>query len=562
MDIGEIFEAKYRVIKVLGRGGMGAVYLAENIKLGTLWAIKEINKIAESKIDLLVEPNILKKLNHPSLPRIFDIIEDERSIYIVVDFIEGTPLNVELSKVGRFQERLVINWAQQICDVLEYLHNIKPNPVIYRDMKPSNIILNEQGNIKLIDFGIAREFKDGLDDDTIYLGTRGFAAPEQYGLGQSNVTTDIYNLGITLFNLLTGIDPNNAALWIKDEDRKNVVISGELREIIGKCIQSNSKDRYQSVLELTKDLDRLLCKDNLAAEIPDISGRREVKNKSNSGKIVTFKKLVLTVWGNSEFAAEIAYISAKLTDFKVMLIDLDMLNPAVDIFLNLDIDRTGNGYGSGYVDCGLNRFLKTKDKSLISEDQILRESTMRKELRNLNILTGFYSVDINEEVQQENIIKLIEKAYQSFDLTILSVNKSIMDSLTVTALGKSDFNIIPIRADSDVLREYERYVSYLHEKKQIQNEKNKFVAFEYDENVNLSKDTLKNFFGKNFIGSIRYSEKRKRCRNLKVPYAKRMEKSVQGDYRELLSFFNVVPETSVLIKINEWLYNFSNFSLK
>ena len=167
---------------------MSRVYLGENIKLGTLWAIKEIKKTNDRKIDFYVEPNILKKLSHPALPRIFDIIESDEFLYIIVDYIEGDSLDKALINEGKFDEKTVLGWTRQICDVLLYLHNLKPNPVIYRDMKPANIILTKEGCIKLIDFGIAREFKSDSDSDTVYIGTRGYAAPEQYGSGQSSVT--------------------------------------------------------------------------------------------------------------------------------------------------------------------------------------------------------------------------------------------------------------------------------------------------------------------------------------------------------------------------------------
>ncbi|MDI3477163.1 MAG: eukaryotic-like serine/threonine-protein kinase, partial [Thermoanaerobacterium sp.] len=141
LNPGQIFDSKYEILKILGSGGMGTVYLAQNIKLGTLWAIKEVNKKLGDRVNLLAEPNILKKLSHPSLPRIFDIIEDESHIYIIMDYIEGIPLDKELEKRESFPEKQVVEWAKQICEALKYLHSMKPNPIIYRDMKPSNLII-------------------------------------------------------------------------------------------------------------------------------------------------------------------------------------------------------------------------------------------------------------------------------------------------------------------------------------------------------------------------------------------------------------------------------------
>lgn len=250
----ELVDGKYRILNVIGTGGMSTVYLAKNVKLDTLWAIKKINKNSNSVVDLMIEPNILKKLNHPALPRIFDIIEDESSIYIIEDYIEGIPLDKKLLRCGRLPEQTVVEWAIQICDVLMYLHNLKPNPIIYRDMKPSNIILTNEEKIKLIDFGIAREFKTDLGNDTTYVGTRGYAAPEQYGGSQSDVRTDIYSLGATLYHLLTGKGPNEPPFELKPIREINENLSKGMEYIIAKCTKLDSNLRYQSVEDLMKDL--------------------------------------------------------------------------------------------------------------------------------------------------------------------------------------------------------------------------------------------------------------------------------------------------------------------
>lgn len=254
LKINEVFDSKYRIESVIGSGGMGTVYLARNIKLGTLWAIKEVDKSRGDKVDLLAEPNILKKLNHPSLPRIFDILEDESHIYIIMDYIEGIPLDKELAAKRRFPEKQVIKWAKQICDVLKYLHAMKPNPIIYRDMKPSNLIITSSGDVKIIDFGIAREFKKESTADTTYIGTRGYAAPEQYGTSQTDARTDIYSLGVTLYHMLTGKSPNEPPYEIKPVRELDSRLSRGIEHIIARCTRQDPSHRYQSVEKLYQDL--------------------------------------------------------------------------------------------------------------------------------------------------------------------------------------------------------------------------------------------------------------------------------------------------------------------
>lgn len=248
---------KYRIIRTIGSGGMGTVYLAENIKLGTKWAVKAVPKRECASFDLLAEPKILKKLNHPALPRIVDIESDEENVYIIEDYIEGVPLDKQLMVKKSFDEATVIEWAKQLCNILSYLHNQKPNPIIYRDLKPSNIIVSADNVVKVIDFGIAREFKKDSGSDTSYMGTRGYAAPEQYGTSQTDARTDIYSLGVTMYHLLTGKSPNEPPYEFRPLRQVNASFSEGIEFIVNKCVQNNPANRYQSTAELLNDLNNI-----------------------------------------------------------------------------------------------------------------------------------------------------------------------------------------------------------------------------------------------------------------------------------------------------------------
>ena len=166
--INEVIDGKYEIVREIGRGGMSVVYLAMDKRLSRQWAIKEFRKDEHDAVNkmnleaLLHEANIMKKLDHPTLPRIVDIIEENKSVYIVMDYIEGEPLNKVLAAYGAQPQDADIEWAKQLSEVLDYLHTQKP-PVIYRDMKPANIMLKPDGTIRLFDFGIAREYKEGQE---------------------------------------------------------------------------------------------------------------------------------------------------------------------------------------------------------------------------------------------------------------------------------------------------------------------------------------------------------------------------------------------------------------
>ncbi|WP_282926072.1 serine/threonine-protein kinase [Helcococcus kunzii] len=252
--VGSVIENKYEILKEVGRGGMSVVYLAMDIRLNKQWAVKEIKKTGNKNNEiivnsLIVEANLMKKLDHPSLPRIVDIIDTEHVIYIVMDYIEGESLDRILRYNGPQDEQIVIEWSKQICDVLNYLHSQNP-PIIYRDMKPGNVMVKPDGNIKIIDFGIAREYKDNKLTDTTVLGTKGYAAPEQYGKRQSDRRTDIYSLGMTMHSLLTGDDPRNPDFNYRPVRDYNPSISGGIERIIEKCIEIDPDNRYQNCMEL------------------------------------------------------------------------------------------------------------------------------------------------------------------------------------------------------------------------------------------------------------------------------------------------------------------------
>lgn len=273
LEIGSLVDGKYKILNKVGQGGMSIVYLAMNEKANKQWAIKEVRKDGVKdfeviKQSLVAETDMLKRLNHPNLPSIIDVIEDEERFLIVMDYIQGNSLEKALEEYGAQPQEHVIQWAKQLCDVLGYLHTRIP-PIIYRDMKPANIMLKPDGNVTLIDFGTAREFKEKNLADTTCLGTIGYAAPEQFGgMGQTDARTDIYCLGATLYHLVTGRNPCEPPYEIKPIREINPSLSGGLERIILKCTRSDPQERYQSAAELMYALEHY-------DEIDDIYRRKQ-----------------------------------------------------------------------------------------------------------------------------------------------------------------------------------------------------------------------------------------------------------------------------------------------
>lgn len=275
LEIGSLVDGKYRILSKIGQGGMSVVYMAINEKANKTWAVKEVRKdgvldFEAVKQGLVAETDILKKLSHPNLPSIIDVIDTDDSFIIIMDYIEGNALSKSLKEFGAQPQEYVIEWAKQMCDVLGYLHSRQP-AIIYRDIKPANIMLKPDGNIALIDFGTAREFKEKNLADTTCLGTVGYAAPEQYGgMGQTDARTDIYGLGATLYHLVTGCNPSEPPYEIKPIREINPSLSSGLERIIQKCVQRNPDERYQSAAELMYALDHY-------EEIDDIYRKKQIR---------------------------------------------------------------------------------------------------------------------------------------------------------------------------------------------------------------------------------------------------------------------------------------------
>lgn len=299
LKIGSIIDGKYKILNKVGQGGMSVVYLAMNEKANKQWAIKEVRKDGVKDFELIkqgliVETDMLKKLSHPSLPSIVDVIEDDNTFLIVMDYIQGNPLSKTLEEYGAQSQENVVEWAKQLCDVLGYLHSRKP-PIIYRDMKPANVMLKPDGSITLIDFGTAREYKSKNIADTTCLGTIGYAAPEQFGgMGQTDARTDIYCLGATLYHLVTGMNPCEPPYEKKPIRQINPALSNGLEKIIMKCTQRDPDARYQSCAELMYDLEHFDEMDN--------TYRRKMKFRLGifiTSVILTIGFGCVAIWGNA-----------------------------------------------------------------------------------------------------------------------------------------------------------------------------------------------------------------------------------------------------------------------
>ena len=270
-----VIDGKYELIALSGKGGMAVVWLARDLRLNKLWAVKEIRPRSEGKRRaanrraLLDEANFIKQLDHPAIPRVVDMIEEDGSCFVVMDYVNGRPLSQVLrQRSGPFEQDDVVRWGIQLCDVLAYLHGRNP-PIVYRDLKPSNVMLRDDGTLKLVDFGIADELLPGRGGDGRLIGSPGYSAPEQVDRKMheripTDTRADIYALGATLFSLVTGIVPTrvghpgdggDVTFHLVPIRQVDPSLSDGLERVIVRATKPEPDDRYQSVAEMRYDLE-------------------------------------------------------------------------------------------------------------------------------------------------------------------------------------------------------------------------------------------------------------------------------------------------------------------
>ena len=199
---------KYEVLKIIAEGGLGVVYLVKDLHLNKLAAVKVSKNPGNVKEREFVfrEMEVLKELSHPALPGIIDYFEERENSCLVMEYVEGITMEQYLRKFGKVEVSLAVKWAIELAEVLQYLHACNP-PIIYRDLKPANIMIQPDGRIKLIDFGAAFIASYGQNREQMMVGTPGYSSPEQWQCGNAGKASDIYGLGAVLHEMLTGICP-------------------------------------------------------------------------------------------------------------------------------------------------------------------------------------------------------------------------------------------------------------------------------------------------------------------------------------------------------------------
>lgn len=435
---GVVIDGKYELLKLIGQSAFSKIYLAMDKRLNKAWAVKICDKkdALKSTIDAMVnEANMVKHLDHPAIPTIVDIIDTDRHLCIVEDYIEGATLENVLKEYGAQPQENVIEWAKQLCDVLGYLHSQNP-PHIYRDVKPANIILKPNGKIVLVDFGIMRTYKPNNLADTVALGTKGYAAPEQYGNRQTDARTDIYGLGMTLHHLLTGVDPKTNNGQTLPICQINPNLSKGLEYIINKCIELDPDKRFQSMWELKSALDNST---NCVYASPDVLEKKpktSLKDLFKRNKSKAVNKTVADIYNKSNpKMREMIYYGDKHSAEKILL---DICHFAFNSESEEDIILSNQIYVDTWV--------RIKGSIAGIEQQlpsVVKERVLAK-YPNYNQLVIGKSIDKSIEIILANEPTLAQQLAQ-YEMIKQTVNENAEKNKGIENLhiGDSDYGLVP-----------------------------------------------------------------------------------------------------------------------
>ncbi|MEQ8170501.1 MAG: serine/threonine-protein kinase [Candidatus Eremiobacterota bacterium] len=292
---GTILNGAYNIIRLLGRGGMGNAYLADTMFHPYMRVvIKELNPFAACFDDpeqagqlFKKEAEFMKRFSHDGIPKIFDFFKENDRDYLVIEYIDGQTLEEILkSNPASVTVEKSISWAIEIADIMDYLHNSFEFPIVYRDIKPANIMITQMGRIKLIDFGIARYYNPDKSIDTFRLGSPGYAPPELYkGIVQSSPQSDIYSLGVLLFQMLTKYDPTESPFKFPPMKSLYPDIPDKLEKIVLKSIEIQPLNRYLSMKDFKEALmDYMGIKEEISVIKPQ--SRYKLKTLRTFGELV------------------------------------------------------------------------------------------------------------------------------------------------------------------------------------------------------------------------------------------------------------------------------------
>ena len=568
MKTDSLFDGKYRILKLLGSGGSGKVYLAENIRAKSLWAIKEIragegggslSEAGGAAVQVEREIEILKSIRHPALPRIIDVVREHGAIYLVEDYFEGANINDILTEKGAVEAETAVKWALSICDIMIYLHGRAGGPVIYRDIKPSNIILSAEGVIRLVDFGSVRQYKNGSPSDTVYIGTRGYAAPEQYGFGQTTVRSDVYSFGMTMLHIVTGIRPADADYGAVRADGANAAganakfanaVPYPIDKILEKCIKINPSERYASFNEIKTDLKKYKGAAGRpphmrvpAANRPAGQPRRQACVPKPLG---IYRCATVSVISNHEFTFELAFRLEEKHGVRTFILDFDFESGASEWYF-----KSGAAEQAGDFDNCLRRPVGLIEKSEsagfadASETCLSHNLSLRSGPLWLNEPDPEYSIEVERKLSLNHggvLRRLLSEISLLAKVCLIVTNRSVFNALTAYCFQNSHIVIYPGGADAPAIRTFRRTSELAERLGCATVDRFKYVLWDCPYSA-VDEELTRELPPGCLAGAVRPSRRRDDVCRISAKnrcYAYSMENRIKKDYDDIISALGLI----------------------
>lgn len=526
MQTGTIIGNRYQLTQPLQ-----SAWLARNSASGQLCLLKAQGSFVEPEI-----ADWLGRVWHAGLPRLLDRIDcPDHGMFFVFEYLSGRPLaEIAAAGGGRLELQRLLPLMIQAARILAFLHQQGEQPVLHLDIKPDNLIVSEQSELYLIDFGAAIFCRppenppggSSLPDRREALAcTMDYAAPEHLA-GQPGPGSDLFSLGLTLLHLLTGLPPGVC----RSQPLKELLpgLPAGLHRLVSRCLNTDPAMRHASAGELAGDLQQILDCPEPPAEQPVT--RPEPVLPSPAGLAAP----LVCIWGNADFGCELAAVYAESR--QVLVVDADLLNPRADLLLGLRHQHKA-WLNSSRMN-GLDLLLNEEQRGHL-DISMLGRLVQPTQIDRLSVLTTQSSLEYYEYYHLDSLNQILRLARLASDLVIVLCSRFIYDAFTSLCLLAADKTLVPLAGDSGSFRECNRAAEFLFARHRIDCGKLSYVAFPYQAQTDLSRGTLDELCGGRLAGCVSERDRRRSMKNGATPYAAALDRINRQEYLAIIRRINL-----------------------
>jgi len=524
MNTGDMINSRYQIEQPLQ-----TAWLARDMIGGQLCLIRQGGDF--------IDPSVAEWLGrvwHPGLPRMLERIDTiGGDPLFVFEFCEGTPIDRMAENPGKMDHQCrLVSAVAKTARILSFLHNQCDQPMLHLDLKPEHILIGENEQVYLIDFGAAQRMTDSPSDAVATRVKRQaltpeYAAPEQMA-GRPCPASDLYSLGLSLLHLLTGLHPSQCRSQPLAEIAANLPFS--LQRILGRCLHSDPAARYASAEELASALEQsqqeMISAEPLNSEAAAVIELPETSVPVNDE--CRQPAPLICIWDGAEFGCELA--AALGEKGKVLVIDADLLNPRADLLLGQLQERLA---GSGQLMTGLDLAITRQqrgDLDIVALNLLIQTTRVK----NVSALTTRAGLEHYEHFDMDSLYQILRLSRMTHDWVIVLCSRFIYDAFTCLTLQTATLVLIPLSGDSAAFRERRRSIEYLAARQQVDQKKISFAVFPYDSSADLSRGTLDELSGGRLAGCISDTHRRRSMKSSAIPYAAGLDRQNQQEYKNII----------------------------